>query len=56
MKKASQEKIHTVKQKQNAVSFKNNKSIKDTFAPYQGKAIYNSPVTEPETEEWGESA
>ena len=38
------------------VPYKEHKSFKDTFASYQGKAIYFTPVTEPETEEWGDNA
>jgi prevent-host-death family protein len=38
------------------VPYKEKKSLKEIFAPYQGKAKYHAPVTDPETEEWGDLA
>lgn len=38
------------------IPFKKKKHFKKIFAKYQGKAKYFAPITEPETEEWGESA
>jgi len=35
------------------VPYRERKSMKEVFAPYQGKARYLAPVTEPETGEWG---
>jgi prevent-host-death family protein len=36
------------------IPIKKRKSLSAAFAKYQGKAKYASPVTDPETEEWGD--
>jgi prevent-host-death family protein len=36
------------------VPIKKRNTLKSAFAHYQGKAKYSAPMTEPETEEWGE--
>jgi antitoxin (DNA-binding transcriptional repressor) of toxin-antitoxin stability system len=35
---------------------KRNKSLRQVFLPYQEKARFDTPVTEPETGEWGNCA
>jgi len=38
------------------IPIKNEEKLCDTFAKYQGKAIYHAPADEPESDEWGELA
>ncbi|MBD3321135.1 MAG: prevent-host-death protein [Chitinivibrionales bacterium] len=38
------------------VPLKKEAKLKETFARYQGKAIYHAPVDGPETGEWGDLA
>jgi len=38
------------------IPYKKKKSFKNVFAKYQGKIKYSAPITEPETEEWGDLA
>jgi prevent-host-death family protein len=38
------------------IPYRESKSLKELFENYQGKAMYLAPVTETETDEWGNLA